>query len=67
MKPLLTQDERNYILAGNYKLLDMVIASAEGKIQEANRKVLLIERKYDEMLERKNALIDELTMNINIL
>lgn len=43
-----TRDERGYILAGNYQLLDAIIAMA-------NREILLLEKKYDEMLERKNA------------
>lgn len=43
-----SQKERNYILAGNYELLDAVIIAA-------NREILLLEKKYDEMLEHKNA------------
>lgn len=49
-----SQAERNYILAGNYELLNAVIVAA-------NREILLLEKKYDEMLERKNAEIAKLT------
>jgi hypothetical protein len=51
-----SQRERNYILAGNYELLNAVIVAA-------NREILLAEKKYDEMLERKNAEIASLKAN----
>ena len=50
------QSERGYILAGNYQLLDAVIS-------DANRQILLLEKKYDEMLERKNKEIAALKQN----
>jgi len=48
-----SQRERGYILAGNYELLNAVIV-------DANRQILLLEKLYDEMLERKNAEIAKL-------
>ena len=51
---MITISERGYILAGNYQLLDALIARAEHKI-------LLLEKRYDEMLERKNAEIAKLS------
>ncbi len=48
------QRERNYILAGDYRLLDAVIVAA-------NREMLLLEKRFDEMLERKNAEIARLS------
>ena len=53
----ISQREKNYILGGNYKLLDALIANA-------NRQILLAEKKYDEMLERKNAEIKRLINGI---
>ena len=49
----MTIQDRAFILAGNYELLDWYVA-------DYRRKVLLAEKKYDEMLERKNAEIAEL-------
>ena len=49
-----SQRERGYILAGNYELLNAVIV-------DANRQILLAEKRYDEMLERKNAEIAKLS------
>ena len=54
---LLTYNERNYILAGNYQYLDNYIATI-------HREILLTEKKYDDMLERKNAEIKKLTKEL---
>jgi hypothetical protein len=40
----ISQKEKNYILRGNYRLLDALIA-------DANRQILRAEKKYYEMLE----------------
>lgn len=49
-----SQRELGYILAGNYGLLKWII-------NDANRQILLAEKRYDEMLERKNAEIAKLS------
>ena len=44
----MSQSERAFILAGNYQMLDNYVASVR-------REQLLMEKKYDDMLERKNS------------
>ena len=53
-----SERERGYILAGNYELLNAVIV-------DANRQILLLEKRFDEMLERKNAEIAQLLSKPN--
>ncbi len=49
--------EKKYILEGNSDLLDALVV-------RANRKILLLEKKYDEMLEEEQAEIRRLSKEI---
>lgn len=53
----MTMAERQYILAGNHEMLDNYLATVR-------RDRLLAEKKYDDMIERKNATVADLKRDL---